>query len=59
MAYLPPRRRQWSTDEERKLIALRAEGKSWNEIARELGRTQLSVEVRHAQIKEKQKTDRS
>lgn len=33
---------------------MKASGKSWPEIAEELGRTQMSVEVRVAEIKRKE-----
>lgn len=48
------RRRRWSADEEAKLLRMKASGRSWPEIAEELGRTQLSVEVRVAEIKRKE-----
>ncbi|UPK31452.1 helix-turn-helix domain-containing protein [Bradyrhizobium sp. 195] len=48
------KRRRWSADEEAKLLRMKASGKSWPEIAEELGRTQMSVEVRVAEIKRKE-----
>lgn len=44
-------RGRWSEQDKAQLRKMRAAGSSWSEIAQALGRSQMSVEVRAAEIK--------
>jgi Myb-like DNA-binding domain len=50
----PNRMKQWSSEDETKLLDMRAAGYPWSVVAKALGRTQASCESRYAMLRKRQ-----
>jgi DNA-binding NarL/FixJ family response regulator len=48
---MPPLRKRWTLDDDKRLMELRARGASFNEIANALGRTEAAIEQRAHTLK--------
>jgi Myb-like DNA-binding domain len=50
---MPPLRKRWTLDDDKRLLEMRAKGASFNEIANALGRTEAAIEQRAHTLKRK------